>query len=500
MLFKKISCLVFIFLFGNNTYALADGQVTFKTSIISKHSQLIFPVPRSLVPDDSNIELFEGDIPIDIKYKALTFWPTLTKSKFVRLLLIDVKHVPGKDIFLTIKWGQERSNKHSQILKINDKAKLIYPSKNWLAESLLLHPQVNNLSAEWYIEPQVLYANYVTNKKLLFDKGYPPKKAAQWLFDRPQAIYQLFIMSGEIKWFNEANILVDYYINNIDEQGGFKLINKKDTKFLMPKGLLYKYLLSGDQKAKDSLKRIFDSSLKWEPSYSFGKGFWTERHQAAALNTAISYWESSNDPVALARINEIIDATVDMTFNPVNDWLLRGCPQHTFVSHEGVGDNSATCSPWMMALLSDALWRFYRLTDDVRAAALIDAFGDFILNHGLFWGDDRVKNIIIPKYIVSLENSRQEELNQWTDPQHTCDVAGLIGKSVFVKKVNKREDFLLTKLFSVFIDRCKSDYMRIKNMKQKPAYWVAQPPRRFGWTYSTTSDLPWLEDFLLVKP
>ncbi len=94
-----------------------------------------------------------------------------------------------------------------------------------------------------------------------------------------------------------------------------------------------------------------------------------------------------------------------------------------------------------MALLGDALWRFYLLTEDKRAAALLDAFGDFIFNLGVFYGDKRVKNIIIPKYIVSIENAEQEELNQWTDPQHTCDVAGLLGKSVYIKDKAGSDNF-----------------------------------------------------------
>ncbi|AAZ25529.1 hypothetical protein CPS_4993 [Colwellia psychrerythraea 34H] len=47
----------------------------------------------------------------------------------------------------------------------------------------------------------------------------------------------------------------------------------------------------------------------------------------------------------------------------------------------------------MMALLGDALWRFYQLTGDKRSVALIDAFGDFVFNYGLFYGDKQVKTL-----------------------------------------------------------------------------------------------------------
>ena len=306
-------------------------------------------------------------------------------------------------------------------------------------------------------------------------------------------------MSGESQWLTRGKKLSSFYQEHIDDEGLFTLKKRFDAKYLMPKGLLYDFLLSGDVQAKKTLKKIYQASLAWDEDYSSKRGFWTERNQAAALNTAISYWEVSNDEAALVRINNIIDATVEMTFNPQDDWQLRGCPQHSFKSHEGWGDDSPACSPWMMALLGDALWRFYQLTNDKRAAALIDAFGDFILNYALFYGDKRVKNIVIPKYIVSIENSAQEELNQWSDPQHVCDVAGLLGKSVYIKNKSGTDSFLIQSLFSTFVEQCQQSYVRLKkekNKKQNKPYWLLKPPRRFAWMYSTTSDLPWLNNLL----
>ncbi len=122
-------------------------------------------------------------------------------------------------------------------------------------------------------------------------------------------------MSGEKQWLVKANNLVGFYQSHIDEDGNFTLKKRFDPKFLMPKGLLYNYLLNGDVEALEKLKNIYYASLDWNASYKTGRSFWTERNQAAALNTAVSYWEVSNDEAALVRINNIIDATVEMTFN-----------------------------------------------------------------------------------------------------------------------------------------------------------------------------------------
>ncbi len=495
--FFHIITFLLLCIYPGTVSAESKGYIDIQTTIDAPVIQFILPIPNYLIPIGAEIKLSEQKVPVNIRYKALNNWVTLDKEKYVRSLLVEVRHIEGENLLFQLSWSSEKSDNSSENLVMLDQVRLVYPSMNWLARSVLLHPKSELSNSDWYTEPQSFYANYVINKKLLKDKGYPPEKSSQWLFDRPQAIYQLFIMTGNSKWFDEANLLADFYIRNIDEKGDFIPRKKYDPKFFMPKGLLYKYFLTGDPKAKLALIKLYQRSLKWDPNYFSGRGFWTERNQAAALNTAISYWEMTGDKKALERIDEIIDATVAMTFNPVNDWPLRSCPQHSFNSHEGYGDNSAACSPWMMALLSDALWRYYRLTEDVRSAALIDAFGDFVLNYGIFWGDERVKNIIIPKYIVSLDNIRQEEHNQWSDPQHTCDVAALIGKSVYVKEVNKKDSFILKELFEVFVTQCKSSYFKLKSQHKKPAFWVVQPPRRFGWTYSTTSDLPWLNSLLL---
>ena len=498
-----LGLVVTYFTLFSSVYAVGFDEIDFSVNLTEKPMQLLLPIPNGKISLSSGFELSEMDIPIKADYMAKTVWPSNSEKKYIRVLLIEFRHLAGKNTQLKLKWSEnEKSKKFKTDITIN-KPILVYPSLSWLTQSILLHSDVGKLDNEWYIGPQTQYANYVTNEKLLLQRGYSPEKASQWLFDRPQAIYQLYLMSGNIKWFHEGNILAQFYIEHIDEEGISTLTKKYDPKYFMPKGLLFRYLLTMDEKALQALKKIFHSSLKWDPAYTSNRGFWTERNQAAALNVAVTYWELTNDKRALERINEILDATVEMTFNPENDWPLRGCPQHSFKSHEGTGDNSPSCSPWMMALLSDALWRFYRLTNDIRASSLINAFGDFILNHGVFYGTAaKLKGVVMPKYIVSMENPRQEEHNQWTDPQHNCDVAGLLGKSVYIKQREKQDAFLTKLLFKALLEQCQNIYVKYKKEKQNgnlKNHWLLNPPRRFGWMYSTTSDLPWLKNALLVN-
>jgi hypothetical protein len=510
-----IAVYIVLFFFSTHSFSV-ENTITFDLATINKTSNeesifLLLPIPNQRVTLNSSFFLTANNHSIKANYQVLNTWPTMKSEPFIRLLSIDFNRLqnftealgPKKTMpkELTLTWLDSDKALAVQQINVNQAnlSQLVYPSTPWLVQSILLHPD-KAIDTDWYIEPQKKYAHYLTDQTLLSKQGYPASKASQWLYDRPQAIYQLFLMSGENQWLTKANKLAEFYSKNIDESGLFVLKKNFDPKYLMPKGLLYRYLLSGDVEAKKTLKRIFERSLDWDESYSLPRGFWTERNQAAALNVAVSYWELTNDEAALGRINDIIDATVTMTFNPSNDWPLIGCPQHSFKSHEGWGDDTPACSPWMMALLGDALWRFYQLTGDVRAASLIDAFGDFILNYGIYYGNARVNNIVIPKYIVSIKNPEQEELNQWTDPQHACDVAALLGKSAYIKQITKQDNFMVKTLFRALLEQCSGTYTKLKKAqksKREKNYWILKPPRRFGWMYSTTSDLPWLKSLLL---
>ena len=278
---------------------------------------LILPVPMRTIHIDGMLSLYSGKASIAAKYTILNKWPALKKANYVRVLMLEL---PNKQSFsqgLTLRWHnnilsteQKKANINSNLAEYADirDAVLVAPKQSWLTQALLLHPAQTNLTVDWYLEPQKKYAHYVSNQTLLEKNGYPANKSSQWLYDRPQAIYQLFLMSGQKEWLTKANELADFYISNIDQEGVFVLKKRFDPKLLMPKGVLYRYLLTGDIAAKDTLKRMFVKSFDWDESYSLQRGFWTERNQAAALNVAVSYWELTNDPKALKRIHDIVDS------------------------------------------------------------------------------------------------------------------------------------------------------------------------------------------------
>jgi hypothetical protein len=491
-LMKRLSIL-FLFIISSSVLS-QEYKIQFTTPI--NEALFILPVPNLKIPLNSTINLISDGREIECDIVALNVWNSNNAQKFVRLLSINInkKNITKQNSTFTLAWVESKKTLPVEHKTFVDSPYLIYPNKAWLKESILLHPETKELDNTWYTQPQSLYANFVSKEALLTEKGYPSTKYSQWLFDRPRAIYQLFILTDNKKWFTEGRKLVEFYLDNLDAEGKFTLKNSFDLKYLMPNGLLYYYLLSGDNRINSILKTLFERSLIWSPSYDTYYTFWTERHQAAALNIAIAYWEISGSEVAKARIDEIIQATVNMVFYPRDEWGLKGCAQHTYKSHEGKAGNSPVCSPWMTALLADGLWRYYQLTHDKKSAALLNAFGDFMMDNGIYFADKRLKNKVIPFYLSSMNNKLLEIKNQWTDGQHACDVAALIGKSLYIKRIANEDTFLLKGLFDVFVQQCKD--INIKYRSKKKDYLPMLPPRRFGWTYSTTSDLPWLELWL----
>lgn len=376
---------------------------------------------------------------------------------------------------------------------------LSLPGMALTAEPQLWGPAHTKVTVDtsWYVAPKLRYATYITDPSLLAADKITPDNASQYLYDRPRALYQLYMLTGDERWKQHASAASKFYLSHIGENGYFDLVGKKDIKYLMPKGLLMHYQFSADENARKAIARIYRASLDWSPEYQnngiWGTGFWTERNQAAALDAAVTMYELTADEQVRRRIESILQATEKMTLQPENNWPTRGCPQHSFKAHEGGSDNSAVCSPWMLALLADPIWRYQQATQSALATSLLQAFGRFIVESATYQGTDKFAGQIIPKYLVVFDNAQLEDINPWNDSQHSCDVAALLAKSLYVSE-NVSENS--KKVLQGLLGPCKAKADRLNDNKP---YWRVRPARKFGWEYSTTSELPWLEYILLNK-
>lgn len=463
-------------------------------SLTGKPQQLIIHFPQDTLSVYSEFKLVVDNVPLDnAKFSYLSIWPKYDSQDkaFIRTMVISNldRNINHKSLHFQYKAADKAIDKYQQN---KSEIALAWIDFEHVKSSLFLTKYPLNNNADWYTEPFKKYAHFLTDKKGMNEAGFSDAVARQWLYDRAQSLYSLWTFTNENQWLNEAKKVTDFYIENIDEKGRFLDKGRMDIKYLMPRSILYSYLLSGDERYKLALEKQFRLSLQWNGQYTSRTGFWTERNFASVFNAALSYWEIDQSVEAAERINQLLNYGTSMVVEPANQWQSKSCLQHSYRSHEGSGGNNPVCSPWMSALLVDSLWRYYVLSGNDKAALLIEGFGDFVLNHGIYFDNKHFPNKPIPKYLAVLGNSRQESRDAWSDRYHACDVAALVGRAAFIKDQKGKDSFLLSTLMTSLVDLCNRSHPA--NYQQKAKLRI-MPPRKFNWMYGTTVDLPWLVEY-----
>ncbi|GGW86900.1 hypothetical protein [Alteromonas halophila] len=464
----------------------------------SASSRLLFPVVNKTIPVKSSVTLSSENGAVDAEIYSRLVWPGTEDSSYIRLLVIDLQSPPDFNK-LTVSWSPATDPIRPFWGQIGN-VTLVSPDREWLQQVIKLHP-ISVPDQAWYTDALRLHANYIADDERMKNDKYPQTRAAHWLYDKPQSFFQLFLLTGDNWALEQAKRLSSYYEMNVKEDGFFRLRNRNDVKYVMSRGLTYHFLLTGSEKMKDAVARQFEASQEWDPDYNSWTGFWTERNQAAALNTAIAHWELSGSKEAKERIDEIVKATYAMTFEPENDWPVRDCPQHTMEAHEGKGGDRPVCSPWMMALLADGLWRLVLLNDNRQATELLRAFGRFFAEYGMYQKQRKGKMVTAPYYLRAFPDHDWIEKNVWTDPQHNCEIAGMLGKSIKLYGGAQRAPKNMLTTFQQFATMCRGTLRGVaESISQQNMASTAirlKPPRRFGWMYSSTAELPWMIDTIL---
>jgi len=486
----------FLVVFFLQSLAYAEQFTTQKLVVqtwLDKPQGLVVQFPYGERPLKSEFRLLNGNSQLSADFTYLVLWPKKSQEEdlYIRSMVIDVKDLDTDLTTLRIQYKPSDNsiskNKHKSI-----NTAVAWLRAGELQKVLLLSPKELKQKPDWYSSPFKKYARFLTDQKTMDDAGFPQSLARQWLYDRAQSLYTLWTFTFEEQWLHKAKKTTDFYIENLDEQGRFLDRGRLDIKYLMPRSILYSYLLTGEKQYLNALEKVFRLSLRWDGKYTQRTGFWTERNFASVFNAALSYWEATQNIEAANRIEQLLEYATSMMIEPTNSWQSKRCLQHTLQSHEGSGGNSPVCSPWMSALLADGLWRYYKLTGHNKAEALIESLGEFVLHHGIYFDEKHFPNKPIPKYLAVIGNSRQESRDAWSDRYHACDVAALVGRAAFIKREKNKDAFLLSSLMTSLVDLCNTTHPA--NQQRKQALRIV-PPRKFNWMYGTTADLPWLVEY-----
>ncbi|HUQ05066.1 MAG TPA: hypothetical protein VM261_21335 [Kofleriaceae bacterium] len=185
-----------------------------------------------------------------------------------------------------------------------------------------------------------------------------------WLFDRVTAMYRGYAITGDAAPLASAYREAAIYRAGLTGDGAATRIGvpgaADDLKYHYAQGMALHWLLTGDDRFREGAEDVATRAhgLWTDPGYGGGADFWTERHAGFALLAYEAAAAVSDDQAAQFRTwaDEAVAAYLEMQDTWPASWTDRAarCFAHTADAHgEDYGYDG--CSPWMSAILADAL-------------------------------------------------------------------------------------------------------------------------------------------------
>jgi hypothetical protein len=373
---------------------------------------------------------------------------------------------------------------------------------DWLGAALLRtrsQPVFLDATWAWFDDALVNYATTAVNDVA---SSVTPEnliayatEAEPWLFDRAMSLFGVYARTGELKWLRHAHRAAQFYATHVKANGAFDLKSSDDLKYSYGQSLFTDLMLTGDERLLGTIENIAQFGYSYKETYSPTLNFWTERHQTYALLAALSAWEATGKAEHADRAIEVAKASFAAARQPANGWTPQGCILHTIRQHEGDSDDRPICSPWMSALLGDAVWRYYLVSLDADALEFLAGLGEFVARHGIRDISDahaELAGLWAPWYLAS-ESVEFSDTGPWGDIEHTCDVAGLTARGAWAAKALGRDSSAIQLATERLLPGCQHNlesWHRTTTVTRPE--WRLQPPRKFSWWFGTTLDLPWL--------
>ena len=467
---------------------------------LAEHASIIVPFKNGDLDLAQKLRLTINGKNAKFDAHASLIWPTTNNRKhYLRSLLIRPFGGIRKGDVYKLTWHSELGK---QITPYDDHVTQTIDAKfpiDWLSNVLYapLLPPVNG-DFYWFDKAYLNYSDFITDEKAINENKKIQGKLtdpAPWLYDRVYVLYQLYFKTGDITVKHKAHEAAMFYQQNLTKHGYFGLKETEDHKYLLNSGLLIDYMFYPRLSIKKAIHNLYSNTLIWPSKYIQKLKFWTERNLAVALAAAITQWELQQNRSALFRIHDLIDGSTAALFSPSNK--DDGCIAHRYGAHEGGRVDDLVCSPWMSALVSYQLWRFYQLTGDEKSKRIIKSLGKSVINYGTYiTTDEQSKGKTVPKYLAFLTSTKLEQSEQGSDIQHACDVAGMISLSAYLAKLDGEDITQQVHLVDKLLLSCQHSLgVNDKNRNQ----WQLAPLRKFNWWFGTTGHMPWLLTELAVE-
>jgi hypothetical protein len=205
-----------------------------------------------------------------------------------------------------------------------------------------------------------------------------------WLFDRVTAMYRGYALTGSQVPLESAYREAALYRDGMTISNGVATAipvptASSDLKYYYSQGMALHYLLTGDDRFREAAEAVSAKVVTmWGPSYDGTDKFWTERHAGFALlahEWALMVTDDKASAIA-ARSEAAVSAflTMQMASYFGQTSTTARCFAHTATAH-GESYGGAGCSPWMSAILADALDGYQRRVGGTRAADVRTSLG-----------------------------------------------------------------------------------------------------------------------------
>ncbi len=233
----------------------------------------------------------------------------------------------------------------------------------WLSASGVVGPQLPEARATGAVAAGLArvcdYANHT------IDAFLPAAgQDGVWLYDRGTTMYRGYARGGDLVTLVSAYRETALYRNGITGTGVGSRVGvpgaAEDLKYHYVQNLAIHYLLTGDDRFRDSAEDVAERvAMLWsDPGYDGGHDAWTERHAGFALLAYV--WADIVADDHGTQFRHLADAAVDAylalqdRYPP--DWTdgSARCFAHQAAAH-GEAYGTWGCSPWMSAILADAL-------------------------------------------------------------------------------------------------------------------------------------------------
>jgi hypothetical protein len=197
-----------------------------------------------------------------------------------------------------------------------------------------------------------------------------------WLYDRVTAMYRGYFTTGTLSPLRSAYREASIYRAGMTITNGVATAiapptANDDLKYYYSQNMALHYLLTGDDRFREAAEAVSARVVTmWNPVYNGADRFWTERNAGFAL--LAHEWALMVTDDQAAAINARSEAAVTaylshqvMYPTGYDDMTVR-CFGHTATAH-GESYGGTGCSPWMSAILADALDEYARRVGGTRA-------------------------------------------------------------------------------------------------------------------------------------